>query len=429
MFSRFAQRSYGVLAVIGLSLLLAHIYRKYPIPQKDAPEGQVCSLVMVDAARLYDEATGTAPAMEDLLSRLTERRPHLRFGVAIPDAGKPGGFDPLRSPRFKESFDRNGLDRLKERLRRSREKSRSSAGNGVFVADALDWARQQLDRTETELADCTRWELFLLTTGEALEVPADLAARLHPRLNSFCPTTTRVVLFPDLAAAPGGERVQSLAEQIRQVAPHCLWSGFEEYQAMQELTRHMVLVDVSGSVRERERDERTVIEWFTAVYSRSILPSVQARMPLYPDQDFEVAIFGSEIVQVQAAKSASVMTTPRISPRQVRDVDPRQTSLAGVFAYLKEQGSDAASVWLYTDGVDDPLPGDVTLAELLAQWSCDGPEAPRAGRWLYLQLPAELDGTDDPEVRQVRRAVECLGYRVVEVFGPPAIEALAACGD
>jgi hypothetical protein len=234
-------------------------------------------------------------------------------------------------------------------------------------------------------------------------------------------------LFPNLAAAPDGERVQFLAEQIRQFAPHCLWSDFEEYQAMQELTRHLVMVDVSGSVRERERDERKVIAWFNAVYSGSILPSVQARMPLYPDQDFEVSIFGSRIVQVQAAKSASVMTTPRISPQQVTDADPSQTSLAGLFAYLKEQGPDAASVWLYTDGVDDPLPGDVTLAELLAQWSCDGAEAPKADKWLYLQLPAGLEGMDDSNVQRVRHAAECLGYRVVEVSGPPSVEALAVC--
>lgn len=428
MFSRFAQRSCGV-ASIGLVLLFFYIARNHPKPRKVAPGGEVCSLVIVDLERLYDEASGTVPAMEDLLSRLTQRRPKLRFGVAVTDAGGPGQFEELRSPLYEEIFDDEEPERLKERLPRSRQSSRSSAGNGVFVAEALDWAERRIDGTDSELSSCRRWELFLLTTAEPLEVPPDLAAMLPHRLNRFCPLTTRIVLFPGLAAAPDSERAQSLAEQIRRVAPHCLWSDFEEYQAMQELTRHMVLVDVSGSVRSRESDERKIVEWFNTVYSGSILPSVQARMPLYPDQDFEVSIFGSRIVHVQAAKSASVMTTPRISPRQVKEADPSQTSLAVLFAYLKDQGSAADSVWLYTDGVDDPLAGDVTLAELLAQWSCNGAEAPTIGRWLYLQLPAGLEGMDDSNVQRVRQAAECLGYRVVEASGPPAVEALAVCGS
>lgn len=427
MFSRFIRRSHGVAAAVGLSVLLAYIFRHHPIPHHDPPDCELCCLVMVDAARLYDEVADRVPAMEELLDEITRRRPRVRVGVAVPDAARSGLFEELRSPLYDKKLDREERVKLRNKLRHYREDLGPAAGSGVFVPDALDWARRRLDRAATELPLCQRWELLVLTTGEALEVPPDVAARLPHRLNSFCPTTTRVVLLPDLAQVPDAEGLQPLAERIRQVAPHCLWSDLEEYRALQELTRHLIFVDISGSVRERERNERSVIEWFDAVYSRSILPAVQARMPIYPDQDLEVSIFGSRIVKVQESKSAPVMTTPRLMSQDVREANPRQTSLAGLFEHLEKEVPEAASVWLYTDGVDAPLPGEATLADKLAEWSCDGTPPPWGGKWLYLQLPAGVDGVDDPDVRRARQAAECLGFQVVGVSGPPSIETLVAC--
>jgi len=283
---------------------------------------------------------------------------------------------------------------------------------------------------------------FRCRTMEVLFLPAASELQLLDRseadrgqasnlFNRFCPSNTRFVLVNDGVVVPrsvAGLNARNL---------NFLSLSLADYRELLRIERHLVLVDVSESIYKPSTREE-----LRSTLASVVLPSFRARVPNLPHHLAHVWIFGERILPVDRLSLDQIQGTPSIPGDVIDKADTGHTDLVELLDFLKAKPQERRSAWIFTDAQHRPTDSTRDVDRWMKDERCEEKLSrletvpPAAKRWAYLQLPQQdaARQADSPapypdpgDVRKLRRALECLGFEVVEIRSTVDPQAQAQC--
>ncbi|MEM9594337.1 MAG: hypothetical protein AAGD06_08740, partial [Acidobacteriota bacterium] len=354
---------------------------------------EVCTLILVDGGTVASE---TASEILHLYNR--RRR-------GLVDVAR------VASDRVDLLVEREGSRYTSTEDLAGKLRSTDPTDSGIFLKAGLAWAAKRIHSAQ----QCHRWDVVLASPELA---SGDPTPNLFGR---FCPTRTRFIMLDGHRGDSDLNRMLGSGNVLRRTARELdlLYDRIEQ---------HLVFVDISKSVGPASPRER-----FRDTFDQTVLPSFQASVPNVPSlHRMTLYAFGDSVQVVDKLDLDEEVASTHFPPRIFKGMGDTKTYLAGVFDAVEAAEPRWLSVWLYTDGKDDPPFGHSTLQSWLERRrnpesggtselrgearQCEDNSVRRG--WLYLQTPAGdrtggVDGAEGPAL--IEEAARCLGLEPVRV--------------
>jgi hypothetical protein len=339
------------------------------------------------------------------------------------------------------------------------EIARAKAESGIvierrkdFVIAALDRALQIVnDCKEEKESNCRQWDIFICPDGREYDWNERNINIIRNRTMRFCPKNTKINLvsensldeMPEIwrrnvlsAGEARGESKQEILNIVNRrievfkrfihSSAHVSWINLEEYEDYNNVKRHLIYVDISGSARTGS-DAVDPITWFDRYFSDEILPSFLSTVKYYPGQTYELFIFGDITRKLSEGSVEDVVVSQRMTKDDLEGIGHRNTTLLNAILSIKAAGP-SDSVWIYTDALDAPGEGKKALEKW---WKTRGKNdclnpIDRTGK-LFLHLPITVSRNDASVKLFIEIVEDCLHFDAEIAPAPPARESLEQC--